>query len=392
MNNKYILPIGFRTSGIYAGIKKNNKLDTGLIYSDAFCICETLWTSNKLKSWHIIYDRKLENNPIRAVFVNSGNANVLNGIDGLISILKITRRLSEYLNIPQKSILMASTGKISKKMPDENILKNLSKLISSVSSKDKKFPQAILTTDLKQKTYTEFININGKKVTITGVAKGSGMISPNLATMLAFIMTDIDIEKKLLRIAVKKAVENSFNRITVDGDMSPNDSVFVLANKMAGNKKIDKFDNNYKKFEIALQKIFYALAEDIVRDGEGATKFIKININNAKNLTQAKKAARAVANSLLVKTAFFGCSLNFGRIISAIGSTGVDANVYKIELMINGVFALKNQKIINEKVVSDEMKKSDIVLDINLKSGREKYFILTTDISYNYVKINADYT
>jgi glutamate N-acetyltransferase/amino-acid N-acetyltransferase len=392
MNNNYILPSGFRTAGISCGIKKNNKLDAGLIYSDTPCICETFWTSNRLKSWHIIYDRLLKKNPVRAVFVNSGNANVLNGMDGLKSILKITKHLSTYLNIEQRNILIASTGKISKKMPDDKILNAIPELIGKISSRDKNFPLAILTTDTRQKTHTEFIKINGKKITITGVAKGSGMISPDIATMLACIMTDICIDRQLLRIAAKEAINKSFNRITVDGDMSPNDSVFVLANAMAGNKIIKIKDTNFKKFSNALNKIFYALACDIVYDGEGATKFIKINITNSKNQTQAEKVARAVANSLLVKTAFFGSSLNFGRIISSIGSTELSINVYKIDLKINGIYALKNQKIINEELISKEMKKRDIVIDIDLKSGKESNFILTTDLSYDYVKINADYT
>ncbi|MCX8092712.1 MAG: bifunctional glutamate N-acetyltransferase/amino-acid acetyltransferase ArgJ [Candidatus Goldbacteria bacterium] len=392
MNNKYILPKGFRTSGIYCGIKKNKKLDVGLIYSDKPCICETFWTSNKLKSWHILYDSKLKQKSIRAIFVNSGNANVLNGIDGLKSILKITKNISEYLNIEQSSILMASTGKISKKMPDDKIIKSLPELISRISSKDKNLPEAILTTDTKKKTYTDFIKIDDKKVTITGVAKGAGMISPALATMLVFIMTDASIERKFLRIAAKEAIEKSFNRITVDGDMSPNDSVFILSNGMAGNSIIDTKDFSFKKFADSISNICYALAEDIVRDGEGATKFIKINIVNSKNKKQAQKVARAIANSPLVKTAFFGCSLNFGRIISAIGSTGLPINVYNIDLKINGIFALKNQKIINEKIISKEMKKRDLTLEIDLKSGKEKYFILTTDLSYDYIRINADYT
>ncbi|MBP7792678.1 MAG: bifunctional glutamate N-acetyltransferase/amino-acid acetyltransferase ArgJ [Candidatus Goldbacteria bacterium] len=392
MNDGYILPIGFRTSGASCGIKKNNKLDAGLIYSDSFCICETFWTSNKLKAWHIFYDKTLQKNPIRAVFVNSGNANALNGTDGLKSILKITKRLSEHLNVPQKSILIASTGKISQKMQDEKILKKLPALTGAISSEDDKFPMAILTTDTKRKVHTGFVMIGGKRVTITGVAKGSGMISPNLATMLAFIMTDVNIHKKLLRFAAKEAVDRSFNKITVDGDMSPNDSVFVLANGMAGNREIKKTDADFRKISDSFNEIFYALACDVIRDAEGATKFIKINVNNAKNAMQAKIIAHAVANSLLVKTAFFGCSLNFGRIISAVGSTGQDVNVYNVDLKINGIAAFEKQKIINENQVSREMKKRDIILDINLKSGNAKDFILTNDISYDYVKINADYT
>lgn len=392
MNNKYILPRGYKTSGIHCGIKKSKKLDAGLIYSDTFCICETFWTSNKLKGWHIFYDKALQKNPIRAIFVNSGNANVLNGISGLMSVLKITKQISEYLNIAQKNILMASTGKISKKMPDDKILEKLPELVGSISSKDQKFPRAILTTDTRQKVHSDFIKIGGKKITITGVAKGAGMISPNVATMLAFVMTDACIDRKLLRLAAKEAIAESFNKITVDGDMSPNDSVFVLANGMAGNKKISKTDGNFKKFAKSLNRIFYALAEDVVRDGEGATKFIKINVNNAANLIQAGKIARAVANSLLVKTAFFGCSLNFGRIISAIGSTGENTNVYKIDLKINGVDVFKGQKMVNESKTRKEMKKRSINLDIDLKSGKEKDFILTNDLSYDYVKINADYT
>lgn len=394
MKEKYILPEGFLSSGIAGGIKKNKKFDTGLILSLNPCECIAFYTKNKLKSAHIIYDKKIMNNKISAIFANSGNANALNGRRGLIDLIKIIKVLAENLKIKKSSIMAASTGKIALKMPVEKIIKTIPFLVKNLSKNDKNFPKAILTTDLKTKVVSEKIIIDGKQCTITGVAKGSGMISPDMATMLAFILTDININKNLLKKASWDCVKNSFNKITVDGDMSPNDTVIFLANKMAGNKCIDKIDTNYYKFKKALFEICYKLAEKIVEDGEGVTKVIKIVIENAKTYKQAEKIARQIANSLLVKTAFFGESLNPGRIISAAGAALENIEIEKLELKFDNVLIIKNGKLVSEntKKVEKILKNKKITLHLNLKNGRFSETLLTSDLSYKYVRINADYS
>lgn len=392
MKKNYTLPKGFLSAGIYGGIKKNKKPDMGLIYSETGCNTAAFFTKNRLISNHIIYDKPLIKNKIRAVFVNSGNANVFNGPQGLKDAAAIAAAAADSAQINLNSVLISSTGKISKKMPMKNILKSVPVLVSKLSKKDKTFPRAIMTTDLTQKVYTEQIRLNGKTVTITGAAKGSGMISVNMATMLAYVMTDAAISRDMLHSAAKEAVEVTFNRVTVDGDMSPNDTLFVLANGMADNKEIKTKTAEYEKLAAAFKNVFYALSEDIAYDGEGATKFIKISVVNAITEKQAAVIARAVANSALVKTAFFGRSLNYGRIISAAGATGQNINISSVGLKFNGVKVFENQKLVNEKSLLKIMKGRKIEVELDLKAGKKSYFLLTADFSYEYVRINADYT
>jgi glutamate N-acetyltransferase/amino-acid N-acetyltransferase len=231
-------------------------------------------------------------------------------------------------------------------------------------------------------------------VIISAAGKGAGMISPSMATMLVFVMTDAAISRVLLKQAAFEAVESSFNRITVDGDMSPNDTVYVLANGAAGNKKIISKTADYLKIKKALAAVFYSIAEDMVMDGEGASKFIKIKISGAKNQLQAERVARQIANSQLVKTAFFGQSLNPGRIISAAGQTYEDFNPGKITLKFNGKAIVSKGQMMekNYKAVEKELKSRRIEVDLNLANGKYYCFLLTTDLSYDYVKINADYS
>ncbi len=250
-----------------------------------------------------------------------------------------------------------------------------------------------MTTDLTVKVKTLSLKLDGKPVVITGVAKGSGMISPNMATMLAFVMTDANIDKTLLFSAAKEAVDLSFNRVTVDGDMSPNDTLFLMANGLAGNKKLSKQGKAYTAFKQAIFKIFYALAEDMNRDGEGATKFVKITIKKAASEKQAAAVARSIANSPLVKTCFFGGSLNPGRIISAAGASLEAIDIEKLELKINGVTIIKDGEMVmkNATATVKEMKTKDLAVELLLNTGKAEYYLLTTDLSVDYIKINADY-
>jgi glutamate N-acetyltransferase/amino-acid N-acetyltransferase len=336
---------------------------------------------------------KAVNGPIQAVFANSGSANVLTGKTGVTDLEAILKKAAEILLIKPSAMLGAATGKISKPLPLKNILANMEKLAGAISARDKSFPGAIMTTDTVEKYASDVITIGGKKVVICAAGKGAGMISPDMATMLVFCMTDAAIDRKLLRRAALEAVQSSFNRVTVDGDMSPNDTVYVLANGEAGNKEIKTQGTDYIKLKNALKGIFYSIAEDMVMDGEGATKFIKISISGAKTQAQAELVARRVANSQLVKTAFFGMSLNPGRIISAAGQTFADFNPEKAVLKFNGRTALSGGRLDekNRVAAEKELKKRRIELELNLANGKYGCYLLTSDLSYDYVKINADY-
>jgi len=391
MTNEYILPRGFKSAGIKGGIKKD-KLDTALIVSDSPCVTTGYFTTNRLKSAHIIRDKKLLKNPINAVYVNSGNANVFTGKKGVLDIAAIAAKLGKESGIKPGNILFAATGIIGKKLPVDTMLAATPSLLLSLSEKDRNFPKAIMTTDAFQKTRTEVIKIGGKKVTICGAGKGAGMISPDMATLLVFVMTDAAISRKMLDLAGREAVGLTFNRITVDGDMSPNDTVLCLANGAAGNKIIQKNGKEYRVFAEALLKVMRGIAEDMVLDGEGATKMIRINIKGAKNISEAKKAALEIANSQLCKTAFFGQSLNMGRIISAIGASKAKCDLSKVAVKINGITAVKSGELITGPKLASQLKERKINLDIDFADGRAEYFILTTDLSFDYVKINADYS
>lgn len=394
MTKTYILPSGFASAGIYAGIKKTKKYDAGLIYSAAPCDAAGFFTKNRLKSVHIIEAKKTINNKIQAIFANSGSANALTGKAGFMDLKEILGSAAENLNLNPKQILAAATGKISKRIPVKNVISAMPELVSSLSTHDSAFPKAIMTTDTTEKYASEIITIGGKKVTVTAAGKGAGMISPTMATMLVFAMTDAAISKALLKQAAFEAIGSSFNRITVDGDMSPNDTVYVLANGAAENKKISSKNADYIKLKNAFAAVFYSIAEDMVMDGEGATKFIKLNISGAKTQLQAERVARQIANSQLVKTAFFGQSLNPGRIISAAGQTFEDFNPEKITLKFNGKAIISGGKMLekNYKTVEKELKKRRIEVDLNLANGKYYCYLLTTDLSYDYVKINADYS
>jgi glutamate N-acetyltransferase/amino-acid N-acetyltransferase len=393
MKKTYLLPSGFASSGIHAGIKKNKKADAGLIYSRTPCGAVGFFTKNRLKSVHIIHAKKAINSPIQAVFANSGSANVLTGKAGFSDLKAILESAAKYLSLDPSRMLGAATGKISKRIPVKKVLASMEALAGALSTHDSSFPGAIMTTDTCEKYASDVVTIGGKDVTICAVGKGAGMISPDMATMLVFCMTDAAIDRSLLRQAAFEAVKGSFNRITVDGDMSPNDTVYVLANGEAGNREIISRNADYLKFKKALASIFYSIADDMVMDGEGATKFIKVVISGARTPEQAEKIARQIANSQLVKTAFFGMSLNPGRIISAAGQTFADFDTERITLKFNGKIVIKNGGMIgkNHAVAEKELKKRRIELGLDLANGKYGCFILTSDLSYDYVKINADY-
>lgn len=369
-------PQGFRANGVASGIKRSGKLDLALIVSDAPAVGAAVFTKNSVKAAPlIISQRHIRGNKTQAVIVNSGNANCFTGKFGFVYAERTTELIAKLLDIPKTMVLVASTGIIGKPLPFRKINKAAPALVKDLSVHGgEAAARAILTTDLKIKTAAVEATIGGKKVTVGGCAKGSGMIAPNMATMLAFITTDAAISPRMLKIALKEANTDSFNCITVDGCMSTNDMVSVMANGFAHNKPITSRGRDFNVFCEALHAVCLDLAKKIVLDGEGATKFIAINVLGAKDDAQARKAGLMVANSVLVKTAAFGSNPNWGRVAAAVGALGI-TTVTEEKLKIK---------------FSDFTKKEiDIVVDLNMGKGRAKVY--TSDLSYDYVKINAEY-
>jgi len=400
--SKNIVPRGFKFAGIHCGIKRKKK-DLGLIYSDTPAVAAGLWTTNKMQAAPIQICKKNIENKIQAIIVNSGNANC--GLrQGRKDALLINEWVGRELGINQECILPASTGIIGIPLPIDKIKKRVSFLVRELKEESDDFAEAILTTDKVSKQVALELKIGGKEVIISGVAKGSGMISPKMATMLCFVTTDIDIDKALLKDCLKEAVENSFNQITIDGEMSTNDTVLCLANGRAGNKKIKspvtshqspvkkRENKNLEKFQEGLNYVTAYLAKEIVKDGEGATKLIEIEVQGAKKEGDAEKVARRIANSNLIKAMFYGESTNYGRIAAAIGATGVDlknvdihlvGNKSKIKIFKQGYFINVDEGLLKKILEEKEMK-----LKVDLNKGNFSEKLLTCDLSEEYVRIN----
>ena len=369
-------PKGFKANGIHCGIKSSGKLDLGLITSDSLTVSSSVFTKNSVKAAPLMISQKhARNNKIQAVIVNSGNANCFTGSFGLIYAERTASLIGKLLKIPKEDVIVASTGIIGKPLPFKKIQKSVSVLVKGLSiAGSKRMAEAILTTDTKHKEIAVTITLGGKKVTIAGCAKGSGMIAPNMATMLGFITTDAAISPKMLKAAFKSAVDQSFNCITVDGCMSTNDMVTVMANGFAQNKTISKPGRDFNLFTKALHFACLDLAKKIVLDGEGATKFIKVNCLGAQNEKQARAAALQIANSNLVKTAACGDNPNWGRVAAAVGSLGI-SKVTETNLRI--------------KFSPFDKKEIHITVDLNI--GPAKATVYTSDLSLEYVRINKRY-
>ena len=389
---------GFTTAGIFCGIKPNKQKDLALIFSEEPSVAAGLFTSNQVVSPTITWCQEIlkSSKRFRAIVVNSGNANACTGPKGMEDCKSLASKLSQKLSVEPKEILIASTGIIGVPLPINKIVKALPALsrklspIGWVSS-----AEAIMTTDLTPKFKSLSFYIGKDKITMGGIAKGSGMIHPNMATMLAFIATDAAIDKKTLGRALREANNKTFNRITVDGDTSTNDMAILLANGKAENKSIRAGTSAYDKFVEKLTEICLYLAHQIVLDGEGATKFVTIRIQGAKAKTHAHRVAKSVATSSLVKTALFGQDPNWGRIIAAVGYAGVPLNPNKVQISLNGSVLFNNgvpAKGALQSTLRKKMKSKNISIVIDLKSGIHSGEVYTCDLSYDYVRINAEYT
>ena len=311
---------GFQAAGIYAGIKKNNKSDMAMVYSEVPCIAAGTFTTNLVKAAPVKWDQKVvkESDSAQAIVVNSGVANACTGEEGYQSCMDMAKKAGEVLSIPQDAVLVASTGVIGKQLPMDIILNGIEKLKDALGDKlsdGTAAAEAIMTTDtISKQTAFEF-EIGGKKVVLGGMCKGSGMIHPNMATMLCFITTDIAIEKSLLQEALSEVVKDTFNMISVDGDTSTNDSVLLLANGRAENELIREKGNEYEVFKEVLNKVMTSLSKKIAGDGEGATALLEVKVVNAKTKEQAIVLSKSVITSNLTKAAIFGHDANWGRIL-----------------------------------------------------------------------------
>lgn len=367
-------PKGFVANGFWAGIKRSGKPDLGLVFSKFPCTSAATFTKNSVKAAPIVVCMDhIKKGDSQALIANSGNANCFTGECGLMYAKKMTEITAQQLGIKAKQVLVMSTGIIGRPFPYEKIKESMPSLIKGLSAnKGVNFAKAIMTTDLKDKQIVVEVDIDGKKVLIAGCAKGSGMIEPNMATMLSCVTTDASISKDMLKTALKQAVEVSFNSITVDGCMSTNDMVAVLANGQAENKQITKIDKNYQLFLEALTFVCVKLAKDIVYDGEGAERFFEINVTGAKSDAQAREAAKKVANSNLVKTADYTDNPNWGRVAAAIGACELGVTEQNLK-------------------ISFSVKKKNIYIYADLGQGQGSATVFTCDLTKGYIDINGKY-
>ncbi|KUK64085.1 MAG: Arginine biosynthesis bifunctional protein ArgJ [Desulfofundulus kuznetsovii] len=386
---------GFLASGAAAGIKYKEKKDIALIFSEVEARVAGMFTTNKVKAAPVLVTmERVSHGSARAVVANSGNANTCNGEQGMQDARAMGSEAARSLGIPEESVLVASTGAIGLPMPMERVLPGIAEAASALS-KDGGGPaaEAIMTTDTESKEAAVSFSINGKKVTIGATAKGSGMIHPNMATMLCFITTDAAVELDCLKEALRYAVDRSFNMITVDRDTSTNDMVLVLANAQAANEEITVQSKDYFIFRDHLTRICSHLAQAMAKDGEGATKMIEAQVINAATEADARLAARAVAGSNLVKAAIFGEDANWGRILCAAGYSGAEFNPDTADVFLNGVKVAENGCSLAgcEEDAARALSENKVHILIDFKSGNFEATAWGCDLTYNYVRINAHY-
>lgn len=394
-------PKGFKAAGFFAGIRKK-KDDMAIIYSEVPATCSAVFTKNTVKAAPLLLDMEIlrRTNLIQALVINSGNANACTGKKGMEDAKAMAETVESVLDLEKDKVLVASTGVIGVNLPIEKITNSIKenyKELGDSLEDSEKVAEAILTTDTFTKKAVVEIEIDGKKIVVAGISKGSGMIHPNMGTMLAFVTTDINISHELLDELLKESTEDSYNMISVDGDTSTNDILIVLANEMAENKKIITKDENYYKFKEAFDYVNLSLAKQIIKDGEGAGKFIEANVKGAKRKEDARELAKSVISSTLVKAAFFGEDANWGRIICALGYTEIDFDLDKTSISIqNGdkVTQLLENGVpldFDEEKALEVLKMDEIKINITFEEGNQEATAWGCDLSYDYVKINASY-
>ncbi len=383
-------------SGISAGLKKGKKKDLALIFSAVPAVASAIFTKNLLKGAPVLVgEDRISDGLCQAIIINSGNANAFTGKRGYKDSIGVADALSKRLGIDESLAIPSSTGVTGERLGVGKIKKSIPRLVKSLGEEKNNIrdaAQAIMTTDAFPKYASRQFAIGEDKATVSAIGKGAGMICPDMATMLCFIMTDLNIQQKALSKALVAAADSSFNAITVDGDTSPNDSVFILANGVLGNKQITEKSGDYGRFVEALSSLCGQIAEMIVADGEGATKVVRINVAEARTEGDAEKIARTVATSQLVKTAFYGEDPNWGRIIAAAGRAGVQFDPEKIKLCFDEIEVFsKGARSKPESRFASVFQKQSFTVTLKLGEGKAAYSILTSDLSHKYVSINSDY-
>ncbi|MDX2495331.1 MAG: bifunctional glutamate N-acetyltransferase/amino-acid acetyltransferase ArgJ [Desulfuromusa sp.] len=389
------IPAGFRFSGMASGIKKSKKLDLGIIVSDRPADCAGVFTLNKVIAAPLIVTKpNVAKGQCQAILVNSGNANACTGAAGLETAETTLKLLAGQLQIADDLVAVASTGVIGEPLPLDPFTTGIPQLVTNLSpDQASSVAEAMMTTDAFSKTVA--VMEGGKQnYKILGLAKGAGMIHPNMATMLGFVLTDAQVAPELLKVVLQRAVKKSFNSITVDGDTSTNDMVLLLANGAANSALIKPDTREAEIFSQHLERVLLDLAKMIVRDGEGATKLVQIQVVGAENEDSARIAARSVATSALVKTAFFGEDANWGRIIAAVGYSGVNIDPNRVDISFDQVPVAVNGLAVGaeqEAQATKVLQQDEFIVTIDLHQGTAESSYYTSDLSYEYVKINADY-
>jgi len=385
---------GFLASGISAGIKKQSARDLGLLTSEKPATAVGVFTTNKIKAAPVLLTQdKLHRGLAQALIVNSGNANACTGAAGMRDAQQLCQSVATELTLPEDLVMVASTGIIGVPLPMETITPHIPRLVASLSPAGlEDFAEAIMTTDTFPKLVIQKEVLAGKEVTLCGIAKGAGMIMPSMATLLSFIITDAAIECSLLRDLLTEALETSYNRITIDGETSTNDMVIIMANGCAGNHILREQSPDLATFRKMLHSLLGDLSHLILKDAEGSTKIIHIRVENARSPEEAKKVAYKVANSLLVKTAFYGEDANWGRILAAVGQAGADIDPEHIDIFFDDVMLVKNSTSTGAAArAQDILKQAEFRITIDLHSGAAAAAVATTDITNEYVKINSAY-
>lgn len=390
-----VTPIGFQVAGLHSGVKRKRN-DLGVVYSEKPANAAAVYTLNKIQAAPLGVTKEsiASEQKIQAVIINSGNANACTGKQGMTDAYEMRKTTAEKFQVPEQYVAVASTGIIGLDMPMDKIIPHIDQLsIGSTAQHAADFGESILTTDTFAKSTCFEAEIDGKKVSMAGAAKGSGMIEPNMGTMLGFITTDIDVDAASLDKALKQVVDQTFNCITVDGDTSTNDMVLVLANGLAGNTTLTPEHNDWDTFIELLTNTCEKLAKQIARDGEGATKLIEVDVQGAATDEDAKKIAKSIVGSSLVKTAVFGTDANWGRIIAAVGYSGAEVNPDTIDTSIGTMQLLKDSEPtgFSEEAATAYLQNDTIKITVDLKIGDGKGKAWGCDLTYDYVRINASY-
>ena len=394
---------GFEAAGIEAGVKYLNRKDLALVYSKIPCVSAGVFTSNVVKAAPVTWDRELVRGgtkPIHAVVINTGIANACTGREGYEICRQTADKTAEVLGVEADSVLVASTGVIGMQIPLDKIVNNLDKLAAAKSHSPEAVTnavKAIMTTDTLHKETAVTFTIGGKTVTLGGMAKGSGMIHPNMCTMLCFLTTDLAIEKTILQKALSEVVVDTFNMISVDGDTSTNDSLVVLANGLAENPVIDKEGEDYETFKAALTRVCTTLAKKMAGDGEGATALFETQVIHADTKDNARKLAKSVICSSLTKAMIYGHDANVGRIMCALGYSGVSFDPEQVELFCSDgdkeICIARNGMLTDydEAEATRILSAPEVKVTVDMKMGEEAATAWGCDLTYEYVKINADY-